>query len=161
MKNYSAASSGGGERNRGACWLQDPVVGDTMIRDSALPMTRAMWPVALLFLLSFAGCDTNARPPNVVVVLVDDLRWDDIGIAGHPFAQTPAIDRLAREGSRFLNAFATTPLCSPSRAAILTGTYVHTNGIIDNTARDSASHRLSTFAIPMQRAGYETGFFGK
>jgi N-acetylglucosamine-6-sulfatase len=101
------------------------------------------------------------RPPNVVVVLVDDLRWDDIGVAGHPFVQTPAIDRLAREGTRFTNAFATTPLCSPSRAAILTGQYVHTNGIIDNTARDGASHKLETFAIPLERAGYQTGFFGK
>ena len=109
------------------------------------------------------GCSRSeeARKPNVIVILVDDLRWDDIGIAGHPFVKTPAIDRLAREGSNFLNAFATTPLCSPSRAAILTGQYVHTNGIIDNTARDSASHRLSTFAIPLMNAGYETGFFGK
>ncbi len=101
------------------------------------------------------------RPPNIVFVLVDDLRWEDIGIAGHPFSETPAIDRLAREGTRFLNAFATTPLCSPSRAAILTGQYAHRNGIIDNTARDSATHRLSTFAIPLAEAGYETGFFGK
>jgi N-acetylglucosamine-6-sulfatase len=92
---------------------------------------------------------------------VDDLRWDDIGAAGHPFVETPAIDQLASEGTRFLNAFATTPLCSPSRAAILTGQYVHTNGIIDNTARDSASHRLATFAIPLASAGYQTGFFGK
>ena len=92
---------------------------------------------------------------------MDDLRWDDLGVAGHPFAQTPTIDQLAREGTRFLNAFATTPLCSPSRAAILTGQYVHTNGIIDNTARDSASHRLGTFVIPLEKAGYTTGFFGK
>ena len=114
-------------------------------------------------LLSLCACTGEGaeRPPNVVVILVDDLRWDDIGVAGHPFVQTPAIDRLASEGARFLNAFATTPLCSPSRAAILTGQYAHTNGIIDNTARDSASHRLSTFAIPLQQAGYETGFFGK
>lgn len=111
--------------------------------------------------LSVAGCTTAEQPPNVVVILVDDLRWDDIGAAGHPFVQTPAIDRLAREGSRFLNAFATTPLCSPSRAAILTGQYVHTNGIVDNTARDSASHRLNTFAMPLMNAGYATGFFGK
>ena len=76
-------------------------------------------------------------------------------------SQTPAIDRLAREGTRFLNAFATTPLCSPSRAALLTGQYVHTNGIIDNTARDAASHRLQTFAVPLSAAGYRTGFFGK
>ena len=104
---------------------------------------------------------TGERTPNVVVVLVDDLRWDDLGIEGHPFAETPAIDQLAREGARFRNAFATTPLCSPSRAAILTGQYVHTNGIIDNTARDSASHQLQTFARPLARAGYQTGFFGK
>ncbi|MSR03942.1 MAG: hypothetical protein EXR94_14585 [Gemmatimonadetes bacterium] len=54
-----------------------------------------------------------------------------------------------------------TPLRSPSRAAILTGQYVHTNGIIDNTARDSASHLLPTFARPLSGAGYQTGFFGK
>lgn len=116
---------------------------------------------ALAAIGSTACLRADVRSPNVVVILVDDLRWDDIGIAGHPFAETPTIDRLAREGVRFVNAFATTPLCSPSRAAILTGQHVHTNGIIDNTARDSASHRLSTFAIPLQAAGYQTGFFGK
>jgi N-acetylglucosamine-6-sulfatase len=122
--------------------------------------------LALVVLQTVFGCggdgsDGAGRRPNVVVVLVDDLRWDDIGVAGHPFAATPTIDQLAREGTRFLNAFATTPLCSPSRATILTGQYAHTNGIIDNTARDSASHRLATFAIPLAAAGYETGFFGK
>lgn len=127
---------------------------------------RRMLVAALAILMAAGGCrawrrDSQAGPPNVVVILVDDLRWDDIAISGHPFVETPAIDQLAREGARFLNAFATTPLCSPSRAAILTGQYVHTNGIIDNTARDSASHRLSTFAIPLARAGYATGFFGK
>jgi N-acetylglucosamine-6-sulfatase len=102
-----------------------------------------------------------AEKPNFVVVVVDDLRWDDLGFAGHPFVETPVIDRMAREGARFLNAFATTPLCSPSRASLLTGQYAHTHGIIDNTARDAASHALPTFAIPLQHAGYRTGFFGK
>ncbi|MBC7893993.1 MAG: sulfatase-like hydrolase/transferase [Cytophagaceae bacterium] len=118
--------------------------------------------IALLALLT--GCARTAveeRPPNVIVVLVDDLRWDDLGIEGHPFVQTPAIDQLARDGARFRNAFATTPLCSPSRAAILTGQYVHTNGIIDNTERDATSHQLPTFARPLAAAGYQTGFFGK
>jgi N-acetylglucosamine-6-sulfatase len=116
-----------------------------------------------------ASCAPSARDaarvrsdrPNIVLVLVDDLRWDDIAIAGQPFVETPNIDRLANEGARFLNAFASTPLCSPSRASILTGQYVRTNGILDNTARDSASHRLATFAIPLHAAGYRTGFFGK
>jgi len=131
-------------------------------------MTKPAWrvtAVASLALWLAAGCQPSDRdadpPPNIVVILVDDLRWDDLGIAGHPFVETPAIDRMAREGVRFLNAFATTPLCSPSRASILTGQYAHTHGIVDNTARDAASHRLPTFAIPLQAAGYRTGFFGK
>ena len=99
------------------------------------------------------------RRPNIVFVLVDDMRWDEIRAAGHPFIDTPNMDRLAREGARFLNAFATTPLCSPSRACFLTGQYAHTNGIIDNTAR--SSHQLPTFPSELQRAGYRTGFFGK
>ena len=100
-----------------------------------------------------------ARRPNMVVVLVDDMRWDEMGIAGHPFIDTPHMDRLAREGARFTNAFATTPLCSPSRASFLTGQYAHTNGIIDNTQRPS--HNLLVFPLELQRAGYRTGFFGK
>jgi N-acetylglucosamine-6-sulfatase len=103
----------------------------------------------------------NAPRPNVVFVLVDDLRWDDLGCAGHPFAQTPNIDRVAHEGARFLNAFATTPLCSPSRGTILTGQYAHAHGIIDNTERSQHSHRLKTFPQELQKAGYETAFFGK
>jgi N-acetylglucosamine-6-sulfatase len=99
------------------------------------------------------------RRPNIVMVLVDDMRWDEMRVAGHPFIDTPHIDRLAREGARFTNAFATTPLCSPSRASFLTGQYPHINGIIDNTARPS--HGLRVFPLELQRAGYRTGFFGK
>lgn len=128
-------------------------------------MTTRLRPARLaLALLTLAGlgCQRAEEPrPNIVFVLVDDLRWDDIAVAGHPFVETTNMDRLANEGARFLNAFASTPLCSPSRASILTGQYVRTNGIVDNTARDSASHRLATFAIPLKDAGYRTGFFGK
>ena len=99
------------------------------------------------------------RRPNIVMVLVDDMRWDEMRVAGHPFVDTPNMDRLAREGARFTNAFATTPLCSPSRASFLTGQYPHTNGIIDNTARPS--HGLPVFPVDLQRAGYSTAFFGK
>ena len=108
-----------------------------------------------------AGTPRPAPPrrPNIVVVLVDDMRWDDFGAGGHPFIETPHMDRLASEGARFTNAFATTPLCSPSRASFLTGQYPHTNGIVDNTARPS--HDLPTFPLELQKAGYRTGFFGK
>ena len=108
---------------------------------------------------SSSQTSAGQRRPNIVMVLVDDMRWDEIRAAGHPFIDTPHMDRLAREGARFVNAFATTPLCSPSRASFLTGQYAHTTGIIDNTARPS--QHLSVFPLELQRAGYRTGFFGK
>lgn len=99
--------------------------------------------------------------PNIVVVLMDDLRWDELHCTGHPFALTPNIDRLAAEGVTFRNAFVTTPLCSPSRACFLTGQYAHAHGITDNTDRSPASHRLQTFPRALQTNGYETAFIGK
>jgi arylsulfatase A-like enzyme len=117
---------------------------------------------ALLFLAALLGVTgVAAAPPNLLVVLVDDMRWDDLGCAGHPFVKTPHMDRVAREGARFLNAFAVTPLCSPSRASLLTGLYPHAHGINDNTERSAQSHKLITFPQSLQRAGHLTAFIGK
>ena len=99
--------------------------------------------------------------PNIVFILIDDLRWDELGVAGHPFLKTPNIDRIGKEGALFRNAFMTTPLCSPSRAGFLTGQYAHTNGITDNVDRSAASHQLITFPLLLQQSGYETAFVGK
>lgn len=99
--------------------------------------------------------------PNIVFVLVDDLRFDELGCTGHPFAQTPNADRLAREGALFANAFAATPLCSPSRATFLTGQYPHQHGIKDNTDRSPLSHKLVTWPRLLHDNGYETAFLGK
>lgn len=101
------------------------------------------------------------RRPNIIVIVVDDLRWDELGMAGHPYLETPNIDRLAREGAWLSNAFHAVPLCSPNRASILTGQYPSRHGIIDNVARNRMSHRLQTFPQALQREGYETGFLGK
>jgi N-acetylglucosamine-6-sulfatase len=95
------------------------------------------------------------------VIVVDDLRWDELGIAGHPFLETPNIDALARDGAQFANAFHSVPLCSPNRACILTGQYPSRHGIIDNVARNRMSHRLETFPQALQEGGYETAFLGK
>lgn len=103
----------------------------------------------------------HADQPNIVFVLIDDLRWDDLGCAGNEFVQTPSIDRVAAEGARFTNAFSATPLCSPSRASILTGQYAHAHGIFDNLERSEQSHKLKTFPQELQKLGYETGYFGK
>lgn len=102
------------------------------------------------------------RPqPNIVFILIDDLRWDELRISGHPYIKTPNIDRIGKEGALFRNAFMTTPLCSPSRASFLTGQYAHTHGITDNVDRSAASHRLRTFPRLLHDSGYETAFIGK
>ncbi len=103
----------------------------------------------------------QGRRPNVIVIVVDDMRWDEFGMAGHPYLETPHIDRLAREGAWLSNAFHAVPLCSPNRASILTGQYPSRHGIIDNVARNRASHRLQTFPRALQDEGYETAFLGK
>lgn len=104
---------------------------------------------------------TQPRRPNIIFILIDDLRWDELSIAGHPFVKTPNIDRIGREGAVFRNAFMTTPLCSPSRASFLTGQYAHTHGIQDNVNRSAASHKLITFPLLLQQSGYATAFIGK
>ncbi len=102
------------------------------------------------------------RPrPNIVVLLVDNVRADELGITGHPYLKTPNLDRLAKEGAIFRSYYVTTPLCSPSRASILTGQYMSRHGIIDNTNRSRASHQLHTFAQDLQQLGYETAYLGK
>jgi N-acetylglucosamine-6-sulfatase len=102
-----------------------------------------------------------ARRPNILVILVDDLRFDEFGAGGHPYMKTPSIDRLAGEGALFDRAFHTTPICSPNRASILTGQYASRHGIIDNVARDAASHRLPNYHLVLQTLGYQTAHIGK
>ena len=99
--------------------------------------------------------------PNFVVILLDDARFDEFHCTGHPFLQSPNLDRIAAEGMTFRNAFVTTPLCSPSRASFMTGQYAHRHGIVDNTDRTPQSMRLETFPRVLQTAGYETAFVGK
>jgi N-acetylglucosamine-6-sulfatase len=105
--------------------------------------------------------ESNPLRPNIVFILIDDLRWDELSCVGHPYIKTPNIDRLAREGAFFRNAFMTTPLCSPSRAGFLTGQYARTHGITGNTDRSAASYRLMTFPRLLHQSGYETAFIGK
>ena len=99
--------------------------------------------------------------PNFLVILIDDLRYDEFGAGGHPYMQTPHIDRLAREGAIFERAFHTTPICSPNRASIVSGQYASRHGIIDNVARDAMSHRLPNYHLELQRLGYDTAHIGK
>jgi N-acetylglucosamine-6-sulfatase len=121
-------------------------------------LRRLMSAAALILVAALAA---DAPRPNILFVLVDDLRWDDLACTGNTFTKTPHLDRVAREGLMFRNAFATTVICSPSRASILTGLHTYAHGIVDNTDRSAASHKLVTFPQGLQRAGYETAFIGK
>lgn len=118
------------------------------------------------FLLSstVAGVGRAAAPParpNIIFVLIDDLRYNALGCTGHPFVRTPNIDRIAAEGVNFRNSYVTTSLCSPSRASFLTGRYVHSHGIKDNGDNSALSHQLLTWPRLLRDAGYETGYVGK
>jgi arylsulfatase A-like enzyme len=97
--------------------------------------------------------------PNFILLIADDVGWDDIGAYGHPTIRTPNIDRLAREGVRFDRAFLTCSTCSPSRCSILTGRYPHATGAAE--AHDPLPRLQVTFLERLRRAGYYTASSGK
>jgi arylsulfatase A-like enzyme len=115
--------------------------------------------IAGMGLFDRAYANPGGGLPNIIFILSDDHRWDHMGCAGHPFIQTPAMDRLAAEGVLFENAFVTTSLCSPSRASFLTGTYAHTHGVKNNITPWVGSN--VTFLETMKARGYDTAFIGK
>jgi N-acetylglucosamine-6-sulfatase len=129
--------------------------GDKLI----VKLTTFIGLAAGLFMAAAAAQDTQR--PNLIVIVVDDQRWDEYGAAGHAYLETPNIDRLAAEGVLFTSSYAVSPLCSPNRASILTGQYISRHGIVDNIARDASSHRLPLFAQSLQEAGYTTAHVGK
>src|SRR6184192_2998531 len=102
-----------------------------------------------------------ADRPNIVFVLVDDIRWDAFGCMGHPWVKTPNVDRLAKEGVLFKNFFDTIPLCSPARAGFLTGRFPHATGVTTNGNNNALSHKLVTWPRLLHDAGYETAYMGK
>ncbi len=101
----------------------------------------------------------GAKPRNIVFILTDDHRFDTMGFMGHPFIETPNMDRLARDGAHFPNAFVTTSLCSPSRASIATGQYAHNHRVVDNYNPAPPGHLYVQQYL--QRSGYNTAFIGK
>ena len=123
--------------------------------------------VALDAVRATPAARTDARP-NVVVVLVDDMGWSDIGPYGGEIP-TPNLDALARGGVRFTQFYAT-PRCSPTRASVLTGLYPHQAGMghLDNVVRPGSSgttgrlnDRSVTIAEVLREAGYFTAMSGK
>ena len=109
--------------------------------------------------------DPLAEPdprPDIVVVLADDMRWNLMSGEGNPFLTTPNLDSLANDGAKMNKAFVPVPLCSPSRAALLTGREAHqasAPGI--NYRNNSFLKTQKTFAQDLQDAGYTTAYIGK
>jgi arylsulfatase A len=121
---------------------------------------------------STGGLPASARP-NVLVIVVDDLGWADTGAYGSAFHETPAIDRLARDGVRFTQFYAASPVCSPTRASLMTGKYpsrLHITDWIGGDDTGPLSPPAYEHALPLEEvtigeafrdAGYVTGYLGK
>src|SRR5215469_14052689 len=133
-------------------------------------VAAAVWLAVTVPALSAAG-----QPPNVVVFLVDDLGWTDVSCFGSDLYETPNIDRLARQGMKFTNAYSACTVCSPTRAALMTGKYparLHVTDWIPGHKRPNAKLAIPpwteylpreevTIASALKEAGYVTCHIGK
>ncbi|MGB2559552.1 MAG: sulfatase [Akkermansiaceae bacterium] len=141
------------------------------------------WLILLTFFAGLVATNTHAqqaseqRKPNIILFLIDDLGWADLGITGSKFYETPNLDRLAKEGAFFSNAYAANPVCSPTRASILTGKYPSRIGLSNHSGSRGpmgAGHQLTppevvgnvplddiTLAEALKNAGYATAHIGK
>ena len=127
-----------------------------MARDRGARIVLALFTVAAA--LSPWAAGAAAPRPNVLLIFTDDHACHAISAYGSRVNSTPHLDRLAAGGARFVNAFVTNSICSPSRATLLTGQYSHVNGVPAFNSFDGSRDHL---AKRMQGAGYHTVIVGK
>ncbi len=137
-----------------------------------LKMRKTLFLFATVLLL-IAGCspEQSNKKPNIIMIFIDDMGWADLSCFGNTDAQTPNIDKLASEGIRFEQFYVNSPICSPSRVALSTGTYPQRWNITsyleyrDSNKKRGMANWLNTSAPTLARnlheAGYTTGHFGK
>jgi arylsulfatase A-like enzyme len=113
-----------------------------------------------LFVALLATSAVAAERPNVILFIADDVSWNDYGCYGNEAARTPNIDRLAKNGMRFDEAYLTASSCSPSRSSIVTGRYPHNNGKAAELHLP-ISGNLPWFPAVLRKAGYYTALVGK
>ncbi|WP_415909615.1 sulfatase-like hydrolase/transferase [Oleiharenicola sp. Vm1] len=126
-----------------------------------LPRPRLLLALLTLFFFATQLRAAETRKPDVLFVLVDDLRWDALGYMNHPYVKTPNIDRLRAQGAMMANAFVTTSICCPSRATFVTGTLANRHGVIDNESSDYNPEVTPPLTKYLQQAGYRTAMIGK
>ncbi|XP_072451871.1 N-acetylgalactosamine-6-sulfatase [Chiloscyllium punctatum] len=131
-----------------------------------------MWRLMLgFFLVAAAGTEAGSAP-NIIILLMDDMGWGDLGVFGEPSRETPNLDRMAAEGMLFPNFYTANPLCSPSRAALLTGRLPIRNGFYTTNAhaRNAYTPQEIVGGIPdseillpelLRKAGYSSKIVGK
>lgn len=134
-------------------------------------MRRTIVLAGLVMICALFTCtDAKAadRPPNIVVIFCDDLGYGDLGCFGHPTIHTPNLDRMAAEGMKLTNFYSAAPVCTPSRAALMTGRLPQRNGMCSNRRRVLFPNSKSglpdaeiTIAEVLQTKGYATACVGK
>ena len=140
-----------------------------------MPLRICLLASALLTALSFANASGADRPANVILILIDDMGWTDLSCYGSKFYETPNIDRLAASGMRLTSGYSACTVCSPTRAAVMTGKYPARLHITDWIAgherpfaklkipdwRQYLPHEEITVAEAFQANGYATCHIGK
>lgn len=141
-----------------------------MVRQSRLIMFFIV-ATALLLLSPYFGIGgivkavtRNAKRPNIIFILADDLGWRELGSYGNRFNETPNLDRLARQGMRFTQGYASAPVCSPTRASFMTGQYPARVGITDYLDVHDVNFLSPSYVTinePLKQVGYVSGLIGK
>lgn len=156
---YAAGKVAWARRDRQA-WRQvagqaQPVGGDWKIRACA----AAVLLVGMSLLSTASVRADDPKPPNIVLILADDLGWGDVGFNGRTEWTTPNLDRLGRQGIVFKRWYTAAVVCAPSRGALLTGKYTIHNGVSRNN--DDLPADEVTLAEALRSRGYSTALFGK
>ncbi len=116
--------------------------------------------IYILVIILFTACGRDPRP-SFIIIYTDDQRADALGCAGNSFVITPTLDSLCQRGMHFQNAFVTLSICSPSRAAMLTGRYGSANGVVGVGLNRKLNEGELTVAHYLKEAGYHTAMIGK
>jgi arylsulfatase A-like enzyme len=124
-------------------------------------LTQLVFLVLSLPLLADPVTADEPSRPNILFMLTDDQRFDDLGCMGNEIIQTPNLDRLAADGVIFENTFVTTAICCSSRASILTGQHMRRHGIFDFATPLSSEAMDHSYPVLLRKSGYRTGFLGK